>query len=467
MRKTGIIAMAATASLVAPAAASADPTAEKLQAALEQVVAEHQLVPGASAYVDAPRAGLPWTGAAGQFAEGSKQPLSPEDPFRVASIQKIFTAAAILRLVEEGQLRLDHPIAPFLDADQVARMHVYDGVNYGQQITVGQLLQHTSGLNSHDECNEYLVAVATGPRRRWTPREQIELMIDCGDPYFRPGEEGKYHYSDTGYVMLGTVLAKVTGKSYAAALRELLPLDELGIERTWHELLEPERADPRPRAHQYYAVVDLTDWDPSFDSWGGGGYVSTVKELTLFIRALFEGRVFEQRSTLRLMTRPVATTPGKPASEAGYGLGLAHVSYGGVKCIGHAGFWSSVVRYCPSLDLAFATTTNQASDEHMETTHAYSARAIVAAVQEADELKPTLKVKPTRTRVHRSRRFTLTFMAGSRRVGGARARIGRRRATTDASGRARLRARFRRSGIRTARACKAGVGCASAVIRVR
>jgi D-alanyl-D-alanine carboxypeptidase len=465
MWKSGVVATLVAAFAVAPAADAT--TGQQLQTALEQVVAEHQLVPGASAYVDAPRAGLPWTGAAGQFAEGSTRPLSAEDPFRIASIQKIFTAAAILRLVEDGRLRLDDPIAPFLDADQVDRMHVYEGVNYGRQITIRQLLQHTSGLNSHDECNEYLVSVGTGPRHEWTPREQIEMMIDCGDPYFRPGEEGKYHYSDTGFVMLGNVLSSVTGKSYAEALRELLPLVELGVERTWHELLEPERADPRPRAHQYYAAADLTDWNPSFDSWGGGGYVSTVQELVLFIRGLFEGRVFKKPSTLRLMMQLVPTTPGKPAEEGGYGLGLAFVSYDGVACIGHAGFWSSVVRYCPSLDLAFAATTNQASDEHTETTHAYAARAIVAIVKEAERAKPTLKVKPKRTRARRSRLFTVTFAADGRPVGGATARIGRRRAVTDASGRARIRVRFTRSGVRLARACKSGVGCATAAVRVR
>lgn len=470
MRKAGVVTALFAALAGAPAQAGAETTGERLEAALDKVVAEHALVPGASAFVDAPRAGLPWKGAAGEFAEGSGQPLSPEDPFRIASVQKTFTAAAILRLVEEGRLGLDQPVAPFLDADQVDRMHVYDGRNYGRAITIRQLLNHTSGLNSHDDCTEFEVAVATGPRRRWTAREQIELMIDCGDPHFAPGEPGRWSYSDTGFVMLGTVLAKVTGKSFAAALRELLPLEEIRVTRTWHELQEPERADPRARAHQYFGPADLTDWDPSFDSWGGGGYVSTVEELTRFVRALFEGRVLERRSTRDLMTTSVPVEQGGTAGPRGadrYGLGMRHLTYGDVGCWGHTGFWSSIMLYCPSLDLAFATTTNQANDEHMEHTEGYVAEAIIEIVKEAQAATPALAASPRRLRAGRRRQVALTFTADGRPIGGATVRLGGRRATTGPDGRARIPVRFRRPGKRSARACKDGLRCATATLRVR
>jgi D-alanyl-D-alanine carboxypeptidase len=365
--------IASTVALGAVALASASTasasTQDDLQAVLDEVVAEHLLVPGAAAYVDGP--GLRWQSAAGEFAEGSGQPLSPRDPFRIASVQKVFTAAAILRLVEEGRLKLSRRVAPFLAPGQVERMHVFEGVSYGDRITVRQLLRHTSGLNSHDECPEFTAAVATGPTRRWTPGELIETMIDCGDPYFAPDAKGQYHYSDTGFVMLGRVLAGITGRSYAGALRELLPLEEIGLRHTWHELLEPERAS-RARAHQYYALADLTAWDPSFDSWGGGGYVSTVKDLGTFIRALFEGRVFKHRSTLRLMKR---TVPGYDV-----GMGIRRRTYAGVTCWSHSGFWSSIMLYCPSLDLAVAATSNQASDEHLEHTEGLLAQGIVGVI---------------------------------------------------------------------------------------
>ncbi len=463
MRKSSILIASIVALLIAPGVAGAS-TEEKLQAVLDELVAEHLLLPGASAYVSAPRAGLPWSGAAGQFSEGSSQPLSPKDPFRIASVQKPFTAAAILRLVEEGRLELDQPVAPFLEADQVDRMHVYKGVNYGHQVTIHQLLRHTSGLNSHDECNEYMAAIATGPNRRWTPHEQIETMIDCGDPVFAPDTSGMWHYSDTGYVMLGKVLSGVTGKSYAGALRELLPLEKIGLDHTWHELLEPGRADPRPRAHQYFGPADLTGWDPSFDSWGGGGYVSTVEDLVTFIRALFEGRIFEKRSTLRLMKLSV---PTGSSSVPRYASGLQVYRFGETRCMGHSGFWSTALLYCPPLDLALAGTTNQANDEHMEPTQRYLREGIVAVVKEARELKPVLSVHPRTLDASRRSRVEITFSAGEHPLSGASVRIGTRRAYTNASGSVRMRIGFRRPGVRTIRACKPGVGCETAKLRVR
>lgn len=456
MRRIGLLAAMAAALTAAPASAAT--TRAELQAVVDGVVAEHVLVPGAALHVDAPRRGLPWNGVAGSTAEIGGMPLRVDDPSRIASVMKVFTAAAIMRLVEDKRLGLDDPVAPFLDADQVDAMHVFDGVNYGRRITIRQLLSHTSGLNSHDECNENTAAVATGPTRHWTPRDQIQMMIDCGDPKFAPGTPGANHYSDTGYVMLGTVLAKVTGRNLAQALRELLPLERVGLDQTWHELLEPAPHASRPRAHQYFSAVDLTSWNPSFDSWGGGGYVSTVRDLTRFTRALFEGRVLKHRRTLELMADWKPIPPDEPTGADGYGLGLRHYTLDGVGCLGHSGFWSSIMLYCPALDLAFAGTTNQASDEHGHHTQGFLALATVKVVKGADPVPPSLRAR------RRGRRVVLEFRAEDRPLAGATVRVLRRELTTDEQGRAVLHTRRRRI---VAVACKTGVGCATARLGAR
>jgi D-alanyl-D-alanine carboxypeptidase len=459
-----VIALAA--GMLVPTLASAA-VGDDLQAVLARVVAEHALVPGALAYVDAPRAGLPWKGAAGNFAFLGARPLSPDDPFRIASTQKPFTAAAILRLVEDHRLSLDDKIAPYLPPDLVHKIHVFQGVDYGPQITIRHLLGHTSGLNSHDECNSFLVKVGTRPRHYWTPREEIEEMIRCGDPLFRPGTG--FHYSDTGYVMLGLVLSRITGKSYAGALRDLLPIDALGLDRTWHELLEPAPPGSGPRAHQYFAAVDLTGWNPSFDSWGGGGYVSTGRDLARFIRALFEGRVFKRAETLSLMKRRTAIRPGSQGHGTdGYGLGLTHFVIAGVECWGHPGFWSSVMLYCPALDLALGATTNQASDAHFEHTQDYVYGGVIPIVKGQRPVELRLKVRPRRVRARkRSRAVRFLVKAGGRPLGGAAIRLRGHSATTDASGRARLRIRFERAHVYRPRACKEGVGCVRGRLKVR
>lgn len=451
MSRTAVLAAVAAMLVCAQARAA---TYEDLQAVVDGVVAEHMLVPGAALHVDAPRRGLPWSGAAGSTAHAGGTELRADDPFRIASVMKVFTAAAVLRLVEEGRLGLDDPVAPFLDADQVDAMHVYEGTNYGRRITIRQLLNHTSGLNSHDACEPGIAAILLGRERRWTPREQIQMMIDCGDPKFPPGTPGQWSYSDTGYVMLGLVLAKATGRDFPGALRHLLPLRRLGLDQTWHELLEPAPRAMRPRAHQYFAALDMTGWNPSFDSWGGGGYVSTVRDLTRFMRGLFEHRVFRRRTTLELMTRPLAIPSGKqgPGSD-GYALGIAHFVYDGVECWGHPGFWSSIAMYCPALDLAMAGTTNQAQDEHEHGhTEGFLTMGAARVVRLADAKQPSLRARRSR------RRLVFEFRAEDRPLAGATVRVLGRELTTDEHGLAVLRTR--RSRI-VAEACKTGVGCAS------
>lgn len=452
MRRTVlVVAVAAWTGLPAAAGAS---TGERLQAVVDEVVAGHALVPGAALHVDAPRAGLPWGGAGGRTAHAGGTPLRVDDPFRIASTMKIFTAAAILRLVEDGRLRLDDPVAPFLDADQVDTMHVHEGVNHGRRITIRHLLTHTSGLNGHDNCELGMAAIALGRDRRWTPREQIQMMIDCGDPKFAPGAPGRWSYSDTGYIMLGSVLAKATGRDFPGALRELLPLRRLGLEQTWHELLEPVPRGMRPRAHQYVAALDMTDWNPSFDSWGGGGYASTVGDLTRFMRGLFEHRVFRHRRTLELMKTWMPITPGPQGiGSDGYGMGLAHFTFDGIECWGHPGFWSSIAMFCPALDLALAGTTNQAQDEHEHAhTEGFLSSGAVLVVRDADPVRPSLRAWRS------GRRVMLEFRAGDRPLAGATVRVLGRELTTGADGRVILRTRRRRF---VAHACKTGVGCAS------
>jgi hypothetical protein len=135
--------------------------------------------------------------------------------------------------------------------------------------------------------------------------------------------------------------------------------------------------------------------------------------------------------------------------------------------MGHSGFWSTALLYCPSLDLALAGTTNQANDEHLEHTQGYLSEGMIAVVREALELRPVLKVRPRAVPVGRQTRLRITLSAGENPVSGALVQIGQRRARTDASGSARMTLQFRRRGVRTIRACKPGVGCATAKLRVR
>src|SRR5205807_7846965 len=108
----------------------------------------------------------------------------------------------------------------------------------------------------------------------------------------------QYSYADTGYVILGEIVERTTGKPLPAAVSDLLKLKSLGIRSTYFESLEPPPPGALPRAHQYLGAADIHDIDPSFDLYGGGGQVSTTADLSRFFKALFQGRVFDHPETL-------------------------------------------------------------------------------------------------------------------------------------------------------------------------
>jgi D-alanyl-D-alanine carboxypeptidase len=200
-------------------------------------------------------------------------------------------------------------------------------------------------------------AVTTDPQRRWRRDEQIALAMDGTRPVGPPGET--WSYSDTGYVILGEVIERRTGQSLAMAIRALLPLDQLGLADTWFETLEtpPRAGGSPPRLAQYLGNVDMTAADPSFDLWGGGGLVSTVKDLTLFMRAMLDGKVFRHPETLQLAL--AAPRPVKAGADTRHGLIFFHDRFAGHGCIGHPGFWNVDLVACPDLDLVLAVSLNQ------------------------------------------------------------------------------------------------------------
>lgn len=348
----GLVALVGGTSPASSAHASSTPdVAQELQLALERYVANHPTVPGAVLRVEAPQIGLSWEDARGRFAFGEDRPLEPSDAFRTASVTKTFTAAAVLRLSEQGDLALGDPIAAYLPNKLVRRIAVIDHRSYGRLITIRQLLNHTSGVYDYAIDPGWRDEVLADPHRTWRPRELVHVAIRGGDPYFRPGRG--FHYSDTGYVLLGLIVRRITGLPLAGAYRELLPISELGLDDTYLEGREPAPAGSNERAHQYIDEIDTTQWNPSFDNFGGGGLVSTAADLDIFMRALFEGRVLTGPKALDAMLRV--------SRHANYALGLFRDHEVDRRAWNHTGFFGSFMYFVPSLDLSFAGSVNQAN----------------------------------------------------------------------------------------------------------
>lgn len=337
--------------IVTPALAA--PKGADLEAILRDHMAATPSIAGEALTVRMP--GFAWSGAVGTVA-GNNAPLTPNHVFRLASVTKSFTAAAILRLMELGKLDVIQPIEGYISKDSAAllRKGGYDPT----AITVQQLLSHTSGIYDYAMDESFTQKVFADPRHAWTRAEQIKHAMDHGKPVGKPGE--KYSYSDTGYVLLGEIIERKTGQNLAAAVRSLVRLKKIGLVDTYWEQLE-SKPSKAPFAGNLFNDMDLTKANHSFDMFGGGGMISNTGDLAIFFRALVRGEVFDDRRTLVVLL----TIPPAKRGDAGheiYGNGVYQFNLGQVHCMGHGGFWGQAVAYCPAKDLTFAWTINQGGD---------------------------------------------------------------------------------------------------------
>lgn len=334
----------------------------RLVAALQAVVDAEAATGGEGCVlrVEVPAHGIVADAAAGGLWRGGP-PMTTTSPFRIASVTKPFTAVVITQLVAEGRLGLDDPMAAHLApdlVDLVPRLHVLDGVSSGERITVRQLLTHSSGLFDYAMSTEYFRTLAGDPGHVWTPREMLEGAIAWGAPHFRPGEGYGYAYSDTGYVLLGTIIEHLDGRPLHDAYRARI-LEPLALEGTYLEGFEGHRGSDI--AHAYEGEFDVMPLHGSAD-WAGGGLVSDTADLAVFARALVDGSLvtaplLDEMLHWRFRTLdPALHSPG----FVGYGFGVEARVREGIELRGHRGHWGVVMHVDPRTGLTVTGTIDQA-----------------------------------------------------------------------------------------------------------
>lgn len=333
----------------------------RLQALLDSLVSAHSNVRSGVLLVEGPD--FEWKGASGLAFAESGTPILEDDQFVVNSVAKMMTATIVLRLVEAGGLALGDPIAGYLPDSLIAGLHVYEGQEYSQAITVRHLLSHTSGIADDWACADFFELVASDPARRWTPEETIQFVKDRCAPKFRPGDG--FHYSDTGYNVLGLLLESVTGRTLHELYREVL-LDPVGMDHTYrpaYENARPSLPGRRP-SERYLDDIECTLWPSVMTAdWGGGGLVSTAEDLNRFLRAFVRNEVFRDPATRDEMFAWVESGPFH-----NYGLGISRVLFdrsesalhaGLGEIWGHAGSSHVFMFYWPREDVTMVGTLNQ------------------------------------------------------------------------------------------------------------
>ena len=305
---------------------------------------------GVSMSVLAPNLEINWHGAVGYDSKEKEQALKASQPFRIASITKTFTAVAILRLVERGEIALDDPISKHISSLH-KELLLKDGYAVND-ITVQHCLQHTSGLFDYAVGSDaYILTALENPKKRWTRTEQIAFAMKHGEPLGAPGKQ--YEYSDTGYVLLGEIIERKTGKNLAAGYKALIDFNKLQLTSTWLETLEPQPEGLERQVRTYLEDTDATEWDNSIDLYGGGGYVSTTADLVKFYNGLFNGKIFENPETLQIMLAPKTLTNVGRNAEA-YRMGIWEIKTPFGNGFMHDGFWDSSVIHFPSYNATIA-----------------------------------------------------------------------------------------------------------------
>jgi CubicO group peptidase (beta-lactamase class C family) len=281
-----------------------------------------------------------------------RAPNSPKTRFMLASVSKQFTAASILLLEERGKLRLDDPLSKYLPSTPAV---------WGK-ITIFNLLTHTSGIPNYTSFPEAAFSTPT------TPDKQIATFIN--KPLdFSPGQ--RWSYSNSNYVLLGYLIQRISGESYGAFLRENIFLP-LGMRDSGYDSRRSEAL-----AIGYYTPGDKPIPAPPIEPSAGfaaGGLYSTTRDLLIWERALFGGRVISS-SSLKKMTTPF---------KNGYALGLIVDKANGPISIWHGGFilgaYTRLVYY-PQVELTVVVLSNVFDGQSDEIQQNIAALAAGAGLQ--------------------------------------------------------------------------------------
>ena len=252
-------------------------------------------------------------------------PITTESVFHLGSVGKQFTAMGIMMLKERGLLDYDEPIGTYLP--ELEWM--------GEGVTVRRLLHHTSGIMGYDDSAEVYDALIESADQP-TNDDLLNVMAEYGDMLTDPGEE--YSYNNTGYDLLGVLIERLSGQSYASFMEENI-FSPLGMDNTF-ALPNDERLNGE-NVTESYSTDGAYEPDPLDRISGSGSIYSTLGDMYLYDQALYTNELVSQETLAEAFVSGVLNNGEETAYGFAYDLG----DYAGETYVGHSGAWLGFESY--------------------------------------------------------------------------------------------------------------------------
>lgn len=299
--------------------------------------------------------------AVGYSDRDAKTQMKPDDRMLAGSVGKTFAAATALQLVKEGKLNLDDRIERFFGKEPW-----FDRLPNARDITVRQLMNHTSGLVRYEFKETFTKDLTVNPMKVWTPEERLAYLFGEKAAF----EAGKgWDYSDTNYIVLGMIIEKITGRKFfdEANRRLIKPLrlaDTIPQKGPVMKGVVQGYAGPNNPFGGKDAMIENGKFviNPQLE-WTGGGYASTSRDLARWAKIMYEGKAYDASLLPQVLDGVAAPMLGR---DTKYGLGViirqtsAGVSYG------HSGFFPGYVTdmmYFPEQKIAVAVQVNTSAPQ--------------------------------------------------------------------------------------------------------
>ncbi len=293
----------------------------------------------------------------------SKEKMKPGDLMLAGSVGKTYALATAFQLIGEEKINLDDKIEKYLGAEKW-----FSRLPNAHEITVRQLMNHTSGLIRYEFKEDFTKDLTTNPDKVWKPEELLSYLFDQKAPF----EAGKgWDYSDTNYIVLGMIIERVTGRTYYEEVKTRI-LKPLKLNNTKPQdkrkikgLIQGYAGDENPFGRKD-KVIENGKFiiNPQFE-WTGGGMVSNSEDLARWAKLMYEGKAFDSSLLPDMFDGVSAPGLGK---EVKYGLGViirptrAGLSYG------HSGYFPGYMTdmmYFPDNKISIAVQVNSSVPKNL------------------------------------------------------------------------------------------------------